>query len=63
MGGFDFAYWNAELEGTGNKMGLYDQYLLQFPSERIDGDTTYYNISDDYDGNGSINGQPLSYYN
>jgi hypothetical protein len=64
MGAFDFAYWNLQLEGDDNTLGLYDQYLMQFPSERIEGQTDYYNVSDDFPGDqGSINGQPASYNN
>lgn len=68
MGVFDFAYWNRQLEGDtddpDNFPGLYNQYLQQFPSERIEAQTDYYNVTDDFgDPNGSINGQPQSYYN
>ena len=67
MGAFDFAYWNNKLEGVKNdpdQPGLYDQYLIQFPSERIESETNYYNVSDDFDNpNGGINGQPISYNN
>jgi len=48
MGAFDFAYWDRVLEGSENTPGLYDQYLTQFPSERIEGETDYYNITDDF---------------
>jgi hypothetical protein len=47
MGGFDFNYWNLQLEGNQNQEGLYDQYERQFPSERQEGQTTYYNFNDD----------------
>jgi len=51
MGGFDFSYWNLQLEGNGNNIeGLYDQYERQFPSERTEGQTDYYNFSDDFNG-------------
>ncbi len=64
MGAYDFAYWNLQLEGDDDREGLYDQYALQFPSERIEGQTDYYNITDDFgDPNGSVNGQPISYNN
>lgn len=51
MGGFDFQYWNLQLEGNGNNIeGLYDQYERQFPSERQEGQTNYYSFdSDPYD--------------
>ena len=52
MGGFDFAYWNNQLEGadgTAETSGLYYEYGIQFPSERKDGQTTYYNFSQDFD--------------
>lgn len=64
MGAFDFAYWNLQLEGDDDREGLYDQYLTQFPSERIDGQTSYYNFSDDFPGDQqSIDGLPISYFN
>jgi len=64
MGAFDFTYWNLQLEGNNNQEGLYDQYERMYPSERIDAQTDYYNVSDDFDNpNGSVNGQPQSYYN
>jgi len=64
MGSWDYAYWNRELEGDGqDKIGLYDQYLIQFPSERIDSQTSYYEISDDFDGPNNSNNLPNSYYN
>lgn len=70
MGQFDYAYWNRMLEGDGEDnndrvMGLYDQYMLQFPSERIEGSIDYYNVGselDDIYSDHSVNGQPLSYY-
>ncbi len=64
MGAFDFTYWNLQLEGNDKMEGLYDQYERLYPSERIDGQTDYYNVTDDFGGpDGSVNGQPLSYYN
>ncbi len=67
MGAFDFKYWNEQLEGIPNdedQPGLYKQYLEQFPSERIESQTDYYNFSDDFpDPNGPINGEPQSYWN
>lgn len=65
MGAFDFAYWDKVLEGGGDKLGLYDQYLQQFPSERVEGQTDYYNYADDMDDTyGSTpNNQPTSYWN
>lgn len=64
MGAFDFTYWNLQLEGNDKMEGLYDQYERLYPSERIDGQTDYYNVTDDFgDSDGSVNGQPLSYYN
>jgi hypothetical protein len=45
MGNFDYNYWNLMLEGNDNQEGLYDQYSRQFPSEREEGATTYYNFS------------------
>lgn len=48
MGGFDFTYWNLQLEGNENQEGLYDQYERQFPSERQEGQTDYYNFTDDF---------------
>lgn len=50
MGGFDFTYWNLQLEGNDNQEGLYDQYERQFPSERQEGQTDYYNFTDDFNG-------------
>lgn len=50
MGIFDYEYWNATLEGTGDKEGLYDSYERQFPSERIEGAVEYYNFTDDFNG-------------
>jgi len=47
IGGFDFAYWNLQLEGNDNQEGLYDQYARQYPSEREEGQSNYYNFSDD----------------
>lgn len=44
MGVFDFTYWENALEG---EEGLYAQYFAQFPSERIEGSTTYYDTSID----------------
>jgi len=56
MGAFDYNYWNNMLEGDGTdnsdtREGLYDRYLRQFPSERLEGETMYYDTSsyDDYD--------------
>lgn len=53
MGGFDFAYWNLQLEGNlsqgGEQEGLYDQYERQFPSERKEGQINYYTFSQDLD--------------
>ena len=64
MGAFDFTYWNLQLEGNDNQEGLYDQYERMYPSERIEGETDYYNVSDDYDEpDSSINGQPISFWN
>jgi len=48
MGGFDFTYWNNELEGTQTKEGLYDQYERQYPSERREGQTDYWNFEDPF---------------
>jgi len=48
MGAFDFTYWNNLLEGedgTGENTGLYADYLSQFPSERFEGTTQYYDTS------------------
>jgi hypothetical protein len=65
MGAFDFTYWNLQLEGNDRMEGLYDQYERMYPSERIEAQTDYYNVSDDfnYPDDQSINGQPISYYN
>ena len=49
MGIFDYTYWNTQLEGadgTGENTGLYADYLAQFPSERLESTTTYYDTSD-----------------
>lgn len=48
LGGFDFQYWNLQLEGNDNVEGLYDQYERMYPSERIESQTDYYNVSDDF---------------
>ena len=48
MGIFDYTYWNNMLEGedgTGENTGLYADYLSQFPSERLEGSTEYYDTS------------------
>ena len=48
MGVFDYTYWNNLLEGadgTGENTGLYADYLSQFPSERFEGSTEYYDTS------------------
>jgi hypothetical protein len=67
MGGFDFEYWNKQLEGTPNDpddIGLYALYQAQFPSERIEAQTDYFNFSDDFgNSNEGFNGQPISYNN
>lgn len=64
MGAFDFTYWNAMLEGDQDHLGLYDQYLEQFPSERVESQTDYYTITDDFPNpNGSVNGEPQSWWN
>lgn len=64
MGAFDFTYWNLQLEGNDNQEGLYDQYERMYPSERIEAQTDYYNVSDDFEGpSGSSNGVPQSYNN
>jgi hypothetical protein len=64
MGAFDFAYWNLQLEGDDDHLGLYDQYLQQFPSERIEAQTDYYNVSDDYeDPDSTGTNMPISYNN
>jgi hypothetical protein len=48
MGGFDFTYWNLQLEGDGrNQLGLYEQYGNQYPSEREESQTDYYTFSSD----------------
>lgn len=50
MGVFDFTYWNNQLEGadgTGETSGLYFDYGQQFPSERIESTTEYYDTSID----------------
>jgi len=50
MGIFDYTYWNNMLEGedgTGENTGLYADYLSQFPSERIESTTEYYDTSID----------------
>lgn len=52
MGVFDYTYWNTQLEGadgTGETSGLYFDYSLQFPSERLDGSTTYYDTTGNMD--------------
>jgi len=49
MGVFDYTYWNNMLEGadgTGENTGLYADYLLQFPSERFESSTSYYDTTD-----------------
>lgn len=49
MGIFDYTYWNTQLEGadgTGENTGLYADYLAQFPSERLESTTTYYDTGD-----------------
>lgn len=48
MGAFDFAYWNLQLEGDDTHEGLYDKYMNDYPSERIEAQTDYYNFSDDF---------------
>lgn len=60
MGAFDFTYWNLQLEGNGRDIeGLYDQYERMYPSERIESQTDYYNITDDFaNPNGDVNGLP-----
>lgn len=67
MGMFDFTYWDRQLEGIPNdpdNPGLYAQYLQQFPSERIESQTDYYNVTDDYESpDRTVNGQPLSWWN
>lgn len=71
MGSFDYNYWHTALEGEFSrrgqqiKEGLYDEYTRQYPSERIDGTTSYYDTGIDTDNVDatSINGQPISYYN
>lgn len=63
MGAFDFTYWDLKLEGNSQRDGLYEQYLLKYPTERIEGEVDYYNFSDDYENPNNINGEPLSYYN
>jgi len=55
MGQFDLSYWNRVLEGdnsdNGDRVeGLYDEYQRQFPSERIEGTTTYYDTTSDLGG-------------
>ena len=50
MGVVDFTYWNNLLEGadgTGENTGLYADYLSQFPSERMESSTTYYDTTED----------------
>lgn len=67
MGMYDDMYWTEQLEGTPgdpDRPGLYAEYAKFFPSERIDPQTDYYNVTDDFDDpDGSVNGQPISYYN
>lgn len=67
MGSFDFAYWDRMLEGVPgdpDQPGLYAQYLQQFPSERIESQTSYYNVNDDFESpDRSIGGLPISYFN
>lgn len=72
MGIFDYTYWNAMLEGDNEdnndrRQGLYDRYMAQFPSERIEGAVDYYNTQSDDEsgvngGGNTPNGQPLSYW-
>jgi len=48
MGVFDYTYWNNQLEGadgTGETSGLYFDYNMQFPSERLEGSTSYYDTT------------------
>lgn len=64
MGAFDFAYWTLQLNGSQTQEGLYSQYESMYPSERLDAQTDYYNITDDFPNpNGSIAGEPISYGN
>jgi len=44
MGVFDYTYWDNLLEDE--EKGLYALYTSQFPSERIEGSTSYYDTSD-----------------
>lgn len=44
MGIFDYTYWDNLLEDEDT--GLYALYTSQFPSERIEGTTSYYDTSD-----------------
>lgn len=51
-GTFDYAYWNTMLEGdsednSDRREGLYDRYMRQYPSERIEGVVSYYDTSID----------------
>mgnify|MGYP003440638105 CR=1 FL=1 len=58
MGVFDFTYWNTQLEGadgTGETSGLYFDYGTQYPSERMDGSTSYYDTSGNMDDFGYAN--------
>jgi hypothetical protein len=68
FGGFDYAYWELELNATeekNGKMGLYELYEKQYPSERLDATTTYYVLSDRYGDDDQFpdtGGLPLSYF-
>lgn len=51
-GSFDYAYWNTMLEGdsednSDRREGLYDRYMRQYPSERIEGTISYYDTNID----------------
>lgn len=57
LGMFDFEYWSIALDGDGDQNdGLYANYEAQFPSERREGQSTYYNFSDDFNGDDDESG-------
>jgi hypothetical protein len=43
---FDADYYDRKLNGDGNEPGLYERYGLQYPSEEIQGQSTYYKFDD-----------------
>lgn len=64
MGLYDDMYWTDKLEGDGEHEGLYAKYETLYPSERMEAQTDYYNITDDFDlDDGTLNGLPISYFN